>query len=128
MSIAVFGFLATILLTTTAGAQSSLPQQGLQMNLPSQARARTVQDYANLMTLMLRCRPGAPIVPRRQVIDELRTGFMERHDRTVYVLPSVVAELFINRATGTWTIVRTGPQQQACVVADGQHAFWQEEL
>lgn len=33
---------------------------------------------------------------------------------------SAVMELYANRATGTWTLVATGPEGIACLVASGQ--------
>jgi hypothetical protein len=139
--ISIFLGVVYALSSCEAQAQSMLPSQESNdpvgplnqlENLESQKRdvamlpLQVIQiPYDRVITAMMACRGG--IMPRDAVVNGLRAEHGELHERTVYLDPTAVAELFINRDTGTWTILRTGPRNQACSVAGGVHSFRPEE-
>jgi hypothetical protein len=104
-----------------ANAQSMLPY-------PKPEPRVTPAVYGSVMVMMLNCRPGAAILPRDTLANNLLQQYGEVHENTIYLMPNAVAEVYINRDAGSWTIIRSGPQKQACFVADGLHAFPPREI
>lgn len=85
-------------------------------------------EYEAMIGVALSCRFGAPIQPKSAMEEDLRNRYGEVHEKTAYLTPSTLVELYVNRKTGSWTIIRTGPQKQACMAVAGVHSFGPEEM
>lgn len=57
--------------------------------------------------------------PREQVVAGLATGFDESRRMIGLAGPSQVIEVFAS-ASGSWTIIATGPEGITCLVTSGQ--------
>jgi hypothetical protein len=109
-----------------AAAQSALPEA--QAIMVRHGLTPQIQKYGAMMTVMFGCSPGSKTVLREALAEALRTDFGERYERTVFVMPTAVAELYVNRDAGSWTIVRTGPYKQACIALAGVRRFGPEQV
>lgn len=87
---------------------------------------------------------GLACAPRARVIDQLEARFQERRrglglaglgarrdrgagdvDSPRDGLATAVVELWASEKTGTWTVLMTGPDGRACIIASGQD--WQSD-
>jgi hypothetical protein len=88
----------------------------------------TEQLYHMQMIGMLVCPRMTKLTSRDALADELRQNYGELHERTVYITSDALAELYINRRSGSWSLVRTGPHKQACMISAGTRGFRPEEI
>jgi hypothetical protein len=111
--------------TCNAQAQSKFPVTA-KSDMPTMPNAE--QLYHMRMMGMLVCPRMTRLMPRAALADELRQNYGELHERTVYITPDALAELYINRRSGSWSLVRTGPHKQACMISAGTRGFKPEEV
>jgi hypothetical protein len=100
--------------------------QVITMPPPGEKFKLSVEQYGVMMASMFACR--SPVMPKDQLVQMLLQKYGETHESTIYIMPTAVAELFVNRRAGSWTLLRTGPQKQGCVAGAGVAHFRPEEM
>jgi hypothetical protein len=62
---------------------------------------------------------GAVCLPRAEAVAKLTDRFGERRRAVGLVGEQAVMELYVSDASGTWTVLATLPDGQACLIASG---------
>lgn len=117
------GITAYVLLGCQANAQTTPPSPA-----PQPFPTFNSDEYEAMVGIALSCRLGSPVQPKIALEEYLLNSYGEVHDKTAYLRPDTLVELYVNRKTGSWTIIRTGPQKQACLAVAGVHSFGPEEM